>query len=195
MATTIARRLFATSWRSLALFRFALGTVVALEVADKWPLLEALYTDTGALPRSAVLPLPEDGGEGLLAWVVSVHSWHGSLLWVQTLSCLQLVFAAALASGAAPVTSSLGCWWLHCSCALRNASLVYILDRYLHLLLLFSALLPVAPRASLASPLAPSVPTRTRRHTRVSAAAVGALAVQLWVIYLDAGVGKVSDCF
>lgn len=129
-----------TSPRALALFRFALATVVALEVADRWPLLDALYTDDGALPRSVVMP--EASGEGMLAWVVCVHAWQGSLFWVQALSCLQVTLAATLAVGVAPVTSSLLLWWLHCSCALRNASLVYILDRYLHVLLMLSAHLP-----------------------------------------------------
>ena len=131
-----------TSPRALALFRFALATVVALEVADRWPLLEALYTDDGALPRSVVMP--EASGEGMLAWMVCVHAWQGSLLWVQALSCLQVTLAATLAVGVAPVTSSLLLWWLHCSCALRNASLVYILDRYLHVLLMLSAYLPTS---------------------------------------------------
>ena len=131
-----------TSPRALALFRFALATVVALEVADRWPLLEALYTDDGALPRSVVMP--EASGEGMLAWMVCVHAWQGSLLWVQALSCLQVTIAATLAVGVAPVTSSLLLWWLHCSCALRNASLVYILDRYLHVLLMLSAYLPTS---------------------------------------------------
>lgn len=65
------------------------------------------------------------------------------------------------------------------SCALRNAALVYILDRYLHILLLVSALLPSVKASD------------TARFT--NSAAASALAVQLLVIYLDAGLGKALD--
>ena len=124
-----------TSPRSVRLFRAGLGLCVALEIADKWPILEVLCSDAGSLPRDSTMPLYE--GEGRLAWLVSAHAWHGSLAWVQLLMLTQLAAAACLAVGVRPVASSLLCWWLHCSWCLRNASLVYILDRYLHLLLLY----------------------------------------------------------
>ena len=164
--------------RCTRLFRAALGAVVACEIADKWPTLEWLYSDAGALPRSAALPEP--AGEGRWVWVVCAHAWHGSLAWAQLLSLAQLGSAAALAADWHPVTGSLVCWWLHCSWCLRNASLVYILDRYLHLLLLYSAFFPAAPARVSA------------RVPRASAAAC-ILAVQLLVVYADAGLAKYAD--
>ena len=143
--TMLADRL-AASPRCTRLFRIALSSLVAAEIADKYSTLESLFSDTGALPRSASLPEPT--GQGALVWMVCVHAWNGSLAWVKFVTLVQLVVAAALAADVWPVTCSLICWWLHCSWCLRNASLVYILDRYLHLLLLYSAFFPTVPRAT-----------------------------------------------
>ena len=182
MRSAFERR-FATSSRCLQLFRSALGLIIALELADKWPTLEWLYSDSGTLPRSSVMP--EMAGEGRLVWLFCAHAWHGSLLWVQFLSVVQLGFAACLTCGVHCQTSSLVAWWLHCSFCLRNGALVYILDRYLHLLLLYSACLP-ASNASRSK--APSSPTD---FTCSFAAFV--LALQLILIYSDAGLAKALD--
>ena len=53
----------AASPRCVRLYRALLSVLVAAEVADKWPTLEWLYSDAGALPRDAVFPTFE--GEGL----------------------------------------------------------------------------------------------------------------------------------
>ena len=173
----IERRLTITP-RCVRLFRLVLGAVVAFELADKYPTLQSLYSDDGALPRSSALPI--DGSpQTSLVWAVCLHAWHGSLLWAKFLCAVQLAAAAALASSYHPITSSLICWWLHCSWCLRNASLVYILDRYLHLLLLYSAFLPKS--------------TEPAWHFSKPSTASCVLAIQLLIIYFDAGYAKYSD--
>ena len=137
----LARRL-AASPRCVRLFRALLGLLVAAECADKWPTLEWLYTDAGALPRAAVLPPFEGEGltthpssrrplslphtplslslSGITTWLVCVHCWAGSLRWARALAVAQVLAAAALAADVHPVASGLLCWWLHCSWCLRN---------------------------------------------------------------------------
>ena len=178
MRSAFERR-FATSSRCLQLFRTSLGFLVALEIADKWPTLEWLYSDVGTLPRSSVMP--EMTTEGRLVWLFCAHAWHGSVLWVQFLSVVQLGFAACLACGVHCRASSFAVWWLHCSFCLRNGALVYILDRYLHLLLLYSACLPV-----------PNTSRSSKARSSCSFAAF-VLAMQLVLIYTDAGVHKALD--
>ena len=173
----ISQRL-ATSPRCLSLFRSALGLLVVMEVADRWPTLEWLYSDLGTLPRSSVMPMQK--GEGWLVWTICIHAWSGSPLWVQLLSVLQTFLAACIASGLRPRACSLAAWWLHCSCCLRNGALVYILDRYMHLLLLYSACLPHT--AAWNSSRAP-----------VTSFAACVLAAQLVLIYADAGLAKALD--
>jgi hypothetical protein len=170
-----------TSSRCVALFRGALGALVALEVADRWSVLEWMYSDAGSLPRHAVLPNPV--GEGRLVWAACLHSWDGSVRWVQILAILELLCAAALACGVRPVASSIGAWWLHCSLGLRNASLVYILDRYLHLLLLISACLPTSTEHR----------HRLRGTGHATSTASLFLMCQLMLIYSDSGLGKALD--
>ena len=109
----------------------------AWELADKYDALP-IYSDDGSLPRSTVMP--EARGEGRLVWLLCVHAWCGELLWTQALvgRCSRSRRRASRLDYH-PVVSSLLTWWLHCSFCWRNASLVYILDRYIHLLLLYSA--------------------------------------------------------
>lgn len=165
---------FAISSRCVTAYRVAIGFLCAWELADKYEALPGLYSDDGSLPRSTVMP--EARGEGRLVWLLCVHAWRGELLWTQALVGLQCVAAACVALGYHPVASSLLTWWLHCSFCWRNASLVYILDRYIHLLLLYSAFM-----------------SKSCGHQRRPSAVACVLALQLLVIYTDAGYFKAID--
>lgn len=188
---------FATSVRCLSIFRSALGLLIVLEVADRWPTLEWLYSDVGTLPRSSVMP--EQQGEGWLVWLACAHAWNGTVLWVQFLSIVQIIAAACLACGVYPRASSLAVWWLHCSTCLRNGALVYILDRYMHLLLLYSACLPapsiIWSSAALADGSRPRDATSFRLplYASIPSFAACVLAAQLVLIYADAGLAKALD--
>ena len=100
----------------------------------------------------------------------------------------QVIAAAALAADVRPVASGLICWWLHCSWCLRNASLVYILDRYIHLLLLYSVFFPTSAERKPAQ-----ASSRPSSATPIASAASCVLALQLLAIYADAGYAKWSD--
>uniref|UniRef100_A0A7S4BKK9 HTTM-like domain-containing protein n=1 Tax=Chrysotila carterae TaxID=13221 RepID=A0A7S4BKK9_CHRCT len=181
---SIQRRL-AVSNRAVQLFRVFLGLVVLLDAADRFPSLEFLYSDAGSLPRFASLPTPD---ENLLYRIICIHGWFGSLSWMRALCTLQMSVAGLLVAGVRPVTSGFILWLLHISISLRNPSLIYILDRYLHLLLLYLVFLPHAQlRKGDHEPGCTLEP-----HFACSVASV-ALGVQLVLIYLDAGLGKVLD--
>ena len=161
---------FAVTPRCSTLFRRWVALLVLLEAASRWDALRWLYTDSSALPRRSVLP---DPAEDPLAWAVCAHAWHGSLAWAQALTALQASAAIGLFFGARG--AGVLAWWLHLSACLRVPPLIFILDRYLHLLLAFAVLLPTPPPSggsSLASLL---------------------LAVQLVAIYQDAGGAKLRD--
>jgi len=123
--------------RCARLFRGWVGAVVVLDCIDRWESLEWLYSDSGALPRDAVLPPPH---EDRLLWAVCAHAWHGSLAWVRALVVLEA--CAAVAFGCGVRWCGALAWWLHISICVRAAPLIYILDRYLHLLLLYATALP-----------------------------------------------------
>ena len=186
VATSLGMERFAISDRAAAAFRAALGALVAAEAADRFGTLEWLYTDSGALPRAVSMP---SGPDGWLVRLMCVHAWSvggGSLAWAQALAVVQVAAAAALAAGSHPRAAAGVCWLLHVSSCLRNVSLIYILDRYLHLLLWYAIFLP-PPRPT---PRRAASGAPPRCHA--SAASV-CLALQLLAIYADAGWGKASD--
>ena len=168
------------SHRAASLFRSSLASVVLLELYERLEINHWLYTDDGAFPRWAVMP-PADVAP-TLHWLC-VHAWDDGHEWVTGLAALQGVVALFLLSGALPPpyrpherwlrTSAAICWALQLSLMLRNPQLVFILDRYLHILLLLAACMPSGSRGGAG---------------RCSAGSC-ALGVQLLVIYLDAGWG------
>lgn len=166
----VAAARFVVTPRCARLFRCWVAGVVVLDCVDRWSVLEWMYTDTGALPRTAVLPAPH---EDRLLWVVCAHAWHGSLTWVRALVVLEA--CAAVAFGLGVRWCGALTWWLHLSICVRSAPLIYILDRYLNLLLLYATLLPTPPA-----------------NGEWSLASLG-IALQLLAIYADAGWAKWSD--
>jgi hypothetical protein len=165
----VADRLVVTP-RCARLFRCWVAGVVLLDCVDRWDVLEWMYTDTGALPRAAVLPAPH---EDRLLWMLCAHAWHGSLAWVRALVVLEA--CAAIAFGFGVRWCGALTWWLHLSICVRSAPLIYILDRYLNLLLLYATLLPTPPAGG-----------------EWSLASLG-IGLQLLAIYADAGLAKWSD--
>jgi len=165
----LGRRLVVSA-RSARLFRYAVALALLLDCAERWPVLEWMYTDTGGLPRSAMLPELTDDP---LAWLVCVHAWRGSLQWAQALLLAEAAAALGLAFGSR--ACGVLAWWLHLSVCVRSAPLIYILDRYLNVLLIYATLLPT-PSAS----------------GEVSLTSV-AIALQLVFIYVDASTAKLFD--
>ena len=171
VSTSLTRRL-AVSHRAVATFRTWLGAVVLVELIERIPSLPWLYTDAGAFPRWAVMP-PAEVAPTLHA--ACIHAWSGSLGWQYALLGMQIAAAGALCCGSWPRIAAGICWVLHASSMLRNPQLSFIFDRYLHVLLLLAACMPTSHGGARAS------------------AASCALAAQLILIYVDAGLGKLTS--
>lgn len=108
-------------------------------------------------------------------------------MWQLVLLGVQATAGLALACGIQPKRAAALAWLLHLSLTLRNASLNYILDRYLHVLLFLAACLP-------STQLASSGLRRASRYERYECSAASvALGLQLLIIYVDAGTGKLRD--
>lgn len=149
----ISRRL-TVSHRAATLFRSSLASVVLLELYERLEINHWLYTDDGAFPRWAVMP-PADVAP-TLHWLC-LHAWDGGHQWTAGLAALQGVVALFLLCGALPPPykpherwlrmAAAICWALQLSLMLRNPQLVFILDRYMHILLLLAACMPSGSRA------------------------------------------------
>eukprot|EP00307_Rebecca_sp_RCC1486_P002459 CAMPEP_0119409828 /NCGR_PEP_ID=MMETSP1335-20130426/3013_1 /TAXON_ID=259385 /ORGANISM="Chrysoculter rhomboideus, Strain RCC1486" /LENGTH=483 /DNA_ID=CAMNT_0007434263 /DNA_START=8 /DNA_END=1459 /DNA_ORIENTATION=- len=178
---TALARAFTIDDRSLAALRIGLAVCVLCELADRWPLLDAFYSDEGIHPTTDLADWPR---------ALCVHALFGSAAWVRALSVAHGACAAAMLLGAgtrivAPLT-----WYLYASLTLRNCSVAYIADRYLHFFLLLVACTPCARVWSVDAARAEGVRC-TPRATLSLATAL--LRLQLVWIYADAGAGKLLD--
>jgi hypothetical protein len=111
---------------SLQRFRLALGILVVATVAQRWPTLEAYYSNAGVLPLDALRA--ETEGSRLHGWLC-MHGWHGSVAWAQALSVAQVACAGGLAWGGWPRLAAAASFLLYASCTMRNVQLAFILDR------------------------------------------------------------------
>ena len=75
-------------------------------------------------------------------WAVCIHAWSGALQWQQLLVLVEATCALCLACNWRPRIATAACWYLHLSITLRCPPLVYILDRYMHLILFYGILTP-----------------------------------------------------
>ena len=172
MAFSALTRRLGVSSRCTVLFRTWLGVVTLLELCERFPALPWLYTDGGAFPRWAVLPAAEVAP---FLRTVCVHAWYGGLLPQYMLSGINAIAAIGLISGTHPRAAAAVCWMLQLSSMMRNPQLSFILDRYLHVLLLLAACMPS--------------PCPDGRRFRCSTASC-VLTAQLLLIYMDAGYGS-----
>ncbi len=123
--------------RSLALFRIGLGLFTAGDILHRLIDIRALYSDEGALPRSAVT------GEFTNHWFFSLH-FVSDALWYQLLLFLLCAVAGlALAVGYRTWTATLICWVLAVSIQNRNEPALDGGDMVQRVLLFWSLFLPL----------------------------------------------------
>eukprot|EP00629_Pelagomonadales_sp_RCC1024_P001010 CAMPEP_0119296566 /NCGR_PEP_ID=MMETSP1329-20130426/50637_1 /TAXON_ID=114041 /ORGANISM="Genus nov. species nov., Strain RCC1024" /LENGTH=291 /DNA_ID=CAMNT_0007297501 /DNA_START=254 /DNA_END=1126 /DNA_ORIENTATION=+ len=108
--------------------RYVVTALLLHSIAQRWEVLEAAYSDAGALP---VATWRAHVGGDWLHRLVCAHAWRGGLWWAQGLSCLQAFFALQL-TGDRPRLAALASLWLYASATARHARLAFILDRYAH---------------------------------------------------------------
>jgi hypothetical protein len=175
-------RVFAIDLRSLALFRIALGLLLALDLVSRSSELRTFYTDEGVLP-AALLSLTTSAGD------FSIHTHLGA--WptlVALLFAVQLAAALALCAGFRTRAATVLCWVLLASLHLRNPQLAYPGgDRILRLLLFWSMFLPLGARFAWDA---------RRRATpaprEIRSAGSAALLLQIALVYWSNGLNKIQ---
>jgi hypothetical protein len=139
----VLERLFALDTRSLALFRVALGLLVAFDAALRLPDLTVHYTDAGAVPRALIDELR--GGEIPL----SLYLINGSAPFAATLLGLHGLAGICLAVGYRTRLATAVAWLLTFAIHHRNLLVVNDGDLIQRLLLFWSLFLPLGERFSL----------------------------------------------
>ena len=166
--------------RSLAATRITLAILVLVELFDRWPLVDVFYSDASPYPITNI--------HSQLHRLACAHAWSGASAYVKALFVVHAAAAGALALGYRTRTAALATWYLYWSLTLRNCSVAYITDRYLHFFLLLLAFLPCARVWSAdARGAGDALPPPT------ASLATALARLQLVWIYIDAGGGKLLD--
>jgi hypothetical protein len=172
--------LFGIDLRTLALFRFALGSVLLWNLCRLYPDLAAFYTDAGVMPR---------------AWMIEADSIHrlslyflnGSLGYAGLLLTLQAIAAAMLALGWHTRIASIVSFVLWGSLVNRNTLVLIGGDILIACLLFWAMFLPLAARFSVDAALARNPPPRENLH--LSWASAG-LLLQVMSVYFYSAILK-----
>ena len=129
--------------RSLALFRVLLGSFVLIDLLLRLSDLEAFYTDSGVLTRSALVASP------LANFWLSFHLGTGSTFGQAILFLIGMGFSIGLIAGWRTQWMILGCWVMTNSLQARNPFVNDRGDLELVLMLFWGFFLPLGARYSL----------------------------------------------
>ncbi|EYF05534.1 hypothetical protein [Chondromyces apiculatus] len=172
---------FALDPRSLTALRVGLGALTLADLAARAADLDRFYTDTGVLPRAALLD-PEATLPPL-----SLHLAFGASTGVLTLFVLAGLFAAALVAGVWPRLAAFLSWLLAISLQHRNPALLSGGDQLLALLLLWCAFAPLDGRGARA------VSLRGTAALPLVSVGTAALVAQVTLVHLCAGLLKLRE--
>jgi Vitamin K-dependent gamma-carboxylase len=197
LSLTPRERVFGFDLRSIALLRIALGLLLMLDAAMRWPDIEALYTDSGYFNRSMVdqyFTLFAGADWKFGTW--SLHLLSGEASWQYTLFAAQAVCGALLTVGLLTRVSIVAAWVLVASAQIRGPLVITAGDFILKVMLFWSIFLPLSRYCSIdrmikkrlqRSPESAAEPTWF-----VSWATTGYL-IQLVVIYFCTGQAKWNE--
>jgi hypothetical protein len=172
------RRLFGVDVRSLAAFRIGLGVLVALDLAARFPLIEALYTDQGLVPRD-LMPV------GFLSRTpLDLYGFDGSCAWALALLALTFSCSVLFAIGFRTRWVTVALWVLMSALFRRNQLATDGGDSVVRCLLFWSMFLPLGAAWSI------DARGRAAPPSVVCSPATAALLLQPALLYFMAGLAK-----
>ncbi|AXQ29865.1 hypothetical protein D0B54_14790 [Solimonas sp. K1W22B-7] len=169
--------LFGIDLRSLALFRFLLGSLLFCALCGSLCGLTAFYSDGGLLPRGWVMASDSP-------WRLSLYFLNGTTLFSALLLLAQIALAAMLALGWHTRLAAVLGFLLQASLVSRAPLVAGSADLLLTCLLFWSAFLPLGARWSVDAALAANPPPRDPLH--ISWAGAGLLLQILSVYFFNA---------
>lgn len=186
-----ATAVFACDPRSLALFRVVMGVLILVDIAMRWPDLQAFTTDLGVVDRTLANQLLQldYGGDTDLIW--SLNFFSGELWFQQTLMALQASAAVGLILGCWTRLATLVSWILLVSLHMRCPIILTSGDTLLRCLLFWSLFTPLGHCWSVDAALA-------KRHLPHSPEPIltggtAGLISQMIIMYFFAGIAKWND--
>ena len=173
------RRLFSVDVRSLAAFRIGLGFLIALDIVARFPVIGALYTDQGLLPRGLM--------EGFLKGTpLDLYRFEGSYAWAVGWIGLTFVCSVLFTVGFQTRAVTVVLWLLMSALFRRNPLATDGGDSMVRCFLFWSAFLPLGACWSI------DARRRAPMQSPVCSAASAALLLQPALVYFVAGMVKDS---
>jgi uncharacterized membrane protein YphA (DoxX/SURF4 family) len=167
------QNIFAVDYRSLALFRVSLGSVLLFDLISRFIDLKAFYSDEGVLPRSLLL-------ENMNKWFSSIHMLSGAWQVQALLFSIHIVFCLMLIFGFKTRLSLFLSWFLLISVQTRNPYILNGGDIVIRCLLFWSLFLPLGERFSIDTIIKPI--QSVIRSTHISICSV-AILLQVFSLY------------
>lgn len=174
------REVFSLDLRTLALFRFALGSTLAVDMFNRLVDVRAFYTDWGVMPRDWAA---NSGGPLRL----SLHLINGDTWFAATLLLIEAAAAIALALGYRTRLAVITAFVLEGSLLNRNYVILLGGDTLLTCLLFWGMFLPLHARWSVDAALSPHPPPEDNRHFSVGGAG---LLLQVLCVYFFSSILK-----
>ena len=171
----IIRYIFSFDLRSLALFRIGLALVIIADLIIRFQDIEALYSDYGLLPRTALI------NKFLKPGYWSVHLLSGQPFVQQLLFIFALFFALLLLIGYRTRLATVASWLMVISLHNLNPALIFAGDDTLRAILFWAMFLPLGASYSIDSALNTS--SKPLPKQVISGATVGFI-LQLCYIYM-----------
>ncbi len=137
------RSLITLDYRSLGVFRIALGILLLADLLMRLVDLEAHYTDDGLMPRSVLIQQVWIEGD------ISLHTLFGTSFFIAVLMGIQILFSLLIIFGIQSRISITLSWILLISLHSRNPLILSGGDTLLRLMLFWSIFLPLHHRFSL----------------------------------------------
>jgi ATP-binding cassette subfamily B protein len=175
---------FQIDLRALAAMRIAVGIVALIDLADRWRLLRAYYTDDGVTPRALFL-------HGRLKYE-TLYAFSGSYAFVTAMFVLHALALLMLTVGWRTRLATAGSVVFVWSAISRVPTISSGGDALTVWILIWMFFLPISARASVDARLLEATDRRQprRRPRRVASVASAAILLQMAIMYLNAVLPK-----
>ncbi len=179
-------RVFGCDARSLALFRMVVGVILLIDLLMRSQYIEAMYTDSGVLPRDVLAAFTADLADSKDAMSWSLHSASGSVQWQISLFVLAALAAVMFMVGWHTRIATIVSWVLLVSLQARNPLILTSGDTLLKLLLFWSMFLPLGQVWSIDAKRRGQGPP----SLHVASAATAGLILVIFSMYFFTGLSK-----
>lgn len=178
---SVLRDIFTLDLRSLALFRILFGLCLFFDVAYRIPYAYDFYSDSGVLPRDALIT------KFMSIWETSLFLISGQPFVATILLCTITVSALFLCIGFYTRTAALVCWILVVSMHTRNGVILHGGDDVFRVILFWIQFVPLSACYSVDSYLNK---TKLTSYNHVSWGGAG-LLIQFLSMYFFTGLLKI----